>query len=61
MNNRYEVLCEKEIDICRVRKEIASLRLVTQLMAEEGDVNCAINGFLRSPQFAVKDHGKRGQ
>jgi hypothetical protein len=58
----YEVLCEKEIDICRVRKEIAALQLVIQLIAGDDSQDCASDGLSqRTALLAVEGHGMRSQ
>jgi predicted metal-dependent hydrolase len=58
----YEVLCEKEIDICRVRKEIAALQLVIQLFAEDDSQDCASDVLSqRTPLLAIEGHGMRSQ
>lgn len=37
MKDIFQVLREKEFDIIRVQREIAALRVVTTLLAEEAD------------------------
>jgi hypothetical protein len=37
MNDFYEVLRQKELAIERVRKEIAALKFVVPLLADDGD------------------------
>jgi hypothetical protein len=57
MKDIFQVLRQKELDIIRVQREIAALRVVTPLLAEESD---QIDNDLDTPrQLAATGTGSR--
>jgi hypothetical protein len=51
MKDIFQVLREKELDIIRLQREIAALRVVTPILAEETDR--LENGPATPPQFVA--------
>ena len=57
MKDIFKVLRERELDVIRVQREIAALRVVTSLLAEEGDR--IGNEPPTPPQFAATGTARR--